>query len=154
MSELGELGMLIVICVIASYILIGLGMVLSDLNSSPLERPMWALKPTFTNSLLILLSWPLRSFNVYALGNPTRGIVFCIVLGSIHVAIVSVIAWLSYVIPHHWIDSEIVSAVIAVVVFFVSSIFLLPFASILLALIAMPLTALLSIAFPARPNRE
>ena len=127
----------IIACVLIAHILIGLGETHKAITAPAFQRPMWAMNASVGSILFSILFWPISRF----INSPARmrfsvGGVFLSTLASSACQVAAISAWLLLSI---WIAGLLTSGVLQFIVAFlialVSSVIVLPLASLLVALL-------------------
>ena len=131
----------IVICALLAYLLSGISQVIKDLGGNVIDRPMWAMNPTLGKTITVALTWPSRPILAsHTSGQFARAVAFGVLGVLIQMTVLTAFIWASYAVAGLVFEGFIFKLILAAVIAFIGSLFVLP----LVTLIMVPVTLLLA----------
>ena len=140
----------IIIACLLSYVLCGASQVGIDLSQDVINKPGWALRPTWFGAFMIGLTWPLRPIMRGVVRKNNRAVVFGILEVLFQFAIVTFFYWANIVILKYFINSMVLVIIITIVLTPLSSRLFFPVASLIMIPLTFLLTWPLDIIFPLK----
>jgi len=147
------------ICILIAYLWVGIAGVIRDFGKEPECRPSYTFRPKIVFIIFVILSWFIRPPTGYENNKSVkiRKYILEIFRNSVSLILSSVIIYLCYKISGHIIDNFIAQTVIAIVLIYISLIFIMPLLMPLIMVIMMPITIILGfvmdIVVPIRSNK-
>lgn len=142
----------IIISAVLAYVLAGISQVTKDLGRNVVDRPIWAMEPTLGKVILFALTWPMRSLidGFYLTGQFARSMVFGVFGVVTQITVLTAFIWGSYSIAGLVFENLAFQLVLAAVIAFISSIFVLPLVSLLMIPITLLIAWPLDLLFPIK----
>jgi len=142
----------IIVSALLAYLLSGISQVTKDLGGRTIDRPMWAMRPTLGKAIFVALTWPTRPIieGRYSTGQLGRSIVFGGLGVFTRMAVLTAFIWGAYVLAGLVFDNFALQLILAAVIAFIGSLFVLPLASLLMMPINLILAWPLDLLFPLK----
>lgn len=142
----------IIISALLAYVLSGISQVTKDLGGRVIDRPMWAMEPTLGKAILVGLTWPTRPVleGSYSTGQLARSIVFGGLSVVTQMAVLTAFIWGSYTLAGLVFENFAFQIILATVIAFIGSLFVLPLVSLLMMPITLLLAWPLDLLFPLK----
>lgn len=146
----------IIVSAILAYLLSGISQVTKDLGGRVIDRPMWAMKPTLGKAVLVALTWSTRPIidGRYSTGQLGRSIVFGVFGVFTQMAVLTAFIWGAYTLAGLVFDNFALQLILATVIAFIGSLFVLPLASLLMMPITLILAWPLDLLFPLKSEAQ
>ncbi|MFZ2171580.1 MAG: hypothetical protein WAW61_18320 [Methylococcaceae bacterium] len=140
----------IIISALLAYVLAGVSQVTIDLGGNVNSRPMWAWEPTLGKAILVAIIWPTRPvIDNYSTGH-ARSIVFGVLGFVTKMTVLTAVIWGSYTIAGLAFENFAFQLILAAVIAFIGSLFVLPIISLLMIPITLLLAWPLDLLFPVK----
>jgi hypothetical protein len=143
--------MTIAISITLAYLLAGISQVTEDLTADPIDRPMWAIRPTFGKALFVGMTWIARPFLKATHSNQiARGIAFALFTVALHLTVLTGFIWCCIAVSAYFLNNTILQVVATAVLLAIGARVVMP----LLNVILIPLTLIaawpLDLLFPKK----
>lgn len=136
--------------IIVAYLICGIATAMKDLQASPINAPIWTLKPSFKMLALVVLTWffypIMSSFSKDPLRN--RQIAFGLFGTITQLAFVSLLVWISFRLAGQVTDSFIIHLIISMVLLGILLLFVAPLLTIPMMFVTLILSWPLNLLFP------
>lgn len=144
----------IAICALLAYIFLGVSQVTKDLGASVMERPIWAMSPTWGKVILFALTWPYRFVieSSDASGRLARAIAFGVLDFATKMAVLTAFIWGSYTVAGLIFENLAFQLLLSAVIALVGSFIVLPLATLAMIPVTILLAWPLDILFPLKSN--
>lgn len=144
----------IAICALLAYIFLGVSQVTKDLGARVVERPIWAMSPTWGKVILFALTWPIR-FVIEASDAPgqlARAIAFGVLDVATKMAVLTAFIWGSYTVAGLIFENLAFQLLLSAVIALVGSFIVLPLVTLLMIPVTIVLAWPLDLLFPLKSN--
>lgn len=144
----------IIISALLAYVLSGISQVTKDLGGNVIDRPMWAMKPTLGKAILVAITWPTRPIleGSYSTGQLARSIVFGGLGVVTQMTVLTAFIWGAFTLAGLVFENLALQLILATVIAFIGSLFVLPLVSLLMVPITLLLAWPLDLLFPLKSN--
>lgn len=143
--------MIVLFCLLISYIIYGFSQVIQDFGASPIDRVGWTRSPTLVKSTLAVLSWPFRPLIEARFSqNKSRGMAFGILNFILKMVILSAIIWILLITPSQISDRIFIQIPIFVLLVPILFLVALPIVNIIIIPIVLVLSIPLDLIFPLK----
>ncbi len=145
--------MKIIVCAILAYLLTGVSQVIEDLGGRTIDRPMWAMRPTFAKAIFVVLAWPTRPIierGSTALG---RSIAFATLGVVIQLAVLTTFIFWAYTLAGFVFENFALQLILATAITFIGLMYLLPLVWVLATPIILAFARSLDSLFSTKNNR-
>jgi len=88
--------MKIIISVILAYFLSGIWQIMNDIDAPIMEKPLWAIRPTISNAILVALTWfmrPIQKFLRNSHNQKARPIAFGLLVVITQMCVLTGMIW-------------------------------------------------------------
>ena len=146
----------IIVSAILAYLLSGISQATKDLGGNVIDRPMWAMRPTLGKAILVALTWPARPIidGSYSTGQLGRSIVFGMLGVLTQMAVLTAFIWGAYALASLVFDNFALQLILAAVIAFIGSLFVLPLVSLLMMPITLIIAWPLDFLFPLKSEAQ
>lgn len=144
----------IAICALLAYIFLGVSQVTKDLGARVVERPIWAMSPTWGKVILFALTWPIR-FVIEASDTPgqlARAIAFGVLDVATKMAVLTAFIWGSYTVAGLIFENLAFQLLLSAVIALLGSFIVLPLVTLLMIPVTIVLAWPLDLLFPLKSN--
>ena len=138
-----------------AYLWMGIAQVTDDLTARPLDRPTWAIRPTFGMSIFVGATWFSRPFLKAIRSNqPARGVAFAFLDVTLRLVVVTGFIWCCITASAYLFDNVLLQTAAVVVFLIIGTRVVMP----LLSLLMIPLTLIfalpIDILFPLKDKDD
>lgn len=139
----------IIISAILAYLLSGISQVLKDLSEEPLDRPGWAMHPSFGMALIVGATWFMRPTLEYSYrGNWGRTLVSGVLGFFLQMSFLTLFVFGCISLASLFFDSIILKVTLTVVLIVIGSFIILPLLKILMIPVVLIISLPLLFLFP------
>jgi hypothetical protein len=148
--------MRIAVSVVLAFLLSGISQVIKDLGMGPIDRPLWAMRPTVGKATIVAATWWTSPFLelILSTGQKARAFAFGLLGVILQMSVLTGFIWLCISVATHILNSTILQVVSTAVFIVVGALFVFP----LVNLIMMPLTLIvawpLDLLFPLKERDD
>jgi hypothetical protein len=133
--------MKIAICIAVAFLLSGISQVMKALSARVIDRPSWAINPTFGKMILVAATWFVHPFMLVPPDRRARHYAFGLLGVLVQLFVLASLTWLCISIATYFFDNAILQLIITSVILIASIFLIMPVISVVM----MPLMAILAL---------